>query len=54
VLVVTSMPAPELNEYPDRVKLLARNNPLDGEPPADAVEVIALSEEGLAYFEGES
>jgi uncharacterized cupin superfamily protein len=54
VLVISTMLAPELIEYPDSGKLLARNHPPGGEASADAVEVIARPQAAVDYFEGES
>jgi uncharacterized cupin superfamily protein len=53
VLIVSTMLAPELNEYPDSGKLSARNYPPGGEPDEEAVELIAPLEDGLDYFDGE-
>jgi uncharacterized cupin superfamily protein len=54
VLIVSTMLAPELNEYPDSGKLMARSYPPGGAPGEDAVELIARPEEGRDYLEGES
>jgi uncharacterized cupin superfamily protein len=54
VLVVSTMVAPEVNEYPDSGKVLARNYPPGGEAPADAMEVIARPERAVDYLEGET
>jgi uncharacterized cupin superfamily protein len=54
VLVISTMLAPELIEYPDSGKLLVRSYPPGGEGSADAVEVIARPEAAVDYFEGES
>lgn len=53
VLIVSTMLAPELNEYPDSGKLWARNYPPGGEPGDEAVELIARPEDGVDYLEGE-
>jgi uncharacterized cupin superfamily protein len=54
VLIVSTMLAPELNEYPDSGKLMARNYPPGGAPGDEAVELIARPEEGRDYLEDES
>ena len=53
VLIVSTMLAPELNEYPDSGKLWARSYPPGGEPDGEAVELIARPEDGLDYLDGE-
>ena len=53
VLIVSTMLAPELNEYPDSSKLWARNYPPGGAPGAEAVELIARPEDGVDYLDGE-
>jgi uncharacterized cupin superfamily protein len=53
VLVVSTMLAPELNEYPDSGKLWARNYAPGSEPGADSVELIARPEDGVHYLDGE-
>jgi uncharacterized cupin superfamily protein len=53
VLVISTMIAPELNEYPDSGKLWGRNTPPGGESGPDAVEIIARPDHNLDYFEGE-
>jgi uncharacterized cupin superfamily protein len=53
VLIVSTMLAPELNEYPDSGKLWVRNYPPGAEPPADAVDILARAAEQLDYLDGE-
>jgi uncharacterized cupin superfamily protein len=53
VLIVSTMVAPELNEYPDSGKLWARNYPPGGAPVDDPVELIARPEDGADYLDGE-
>jgi uncharacterized cupin superfamily protein len=53
VLVISTMIAPELNEYPDSGKLWGRNTPPGGEPGPDHAEIIARPDDNLDYFEGE-
>jgi uncharacterized cupin superfamily protein len=53
VLIVSTMLAPELNEYPDSGKLWARNYPPGGEPGEEAVELIARPEDSVHYLDGE-
>ena len=53
VLVVSTMIAPELNEYPDSGKLWGRNSPPGAEPGPDDVEIIARATQSLDYFDGE-
>ena len=54
VLVVSTMLAPEVNEYPDSGKLWARNFPPGGEPPTEPVDVIVRHAEPLDYLDGET
>ena len=53
VLVVSTMIAPELNEYPDSGKLWGRSSAPGAQPGPDDVELIARPEENLDYLEGE-
>jgi uncharacterized cupin superfamily protein len=53
VLLVSTMLAPELNEYPDSGKVWARTYAPGGEAGADAVEVISRPAENLDYLEDE-
>ncbi len=53
VLIVSTMIAPELSEYPDSGKAYARSWPPGGEPAAEEIELIARPEENLDYMEGE-
>jgi uncharacterized cupin superfamily protein len=53
VLILSTMIAPELNEYPDSGKLWGRNTAPGGEPGPDAVEIVARPDHNLDYFEGE-
>lgn len=53
VLFVSTMLAPELNEYPDSEKAWARTYAPGGEPGSEAVEVISRPAENLDYLEGE-
>jgi uncharacterized cupin superfamily protein len=54
VLVVSTMLAPEINQYPDSGKLSARNYAPGAEPGGEGVEIVARPEDGVDYFEGES
>jgi uncharacterized cupin superfamily protein len=54
VLIVSTMLAPEINEYPDSGKLSARNYPPGGEAGEEAVELIARTEDGVEYLDGEA
>ena len=54
VLIVSTMNAPDLAEYPDSGKVLARNWPPGGPMPADPVEVIVRAEDSVDYFAGET
>jgi uncharacterized cupin superfamily protein len=53
ILVVSTMLAPELNEYPDSGKAWAHTYAPGAPPGAEAVELIARPEENLDYLEGE-
>ena len=53
LLIVSTMLAPELNEYPDSGKLWARNYPPGSEAGEEAVELIARPEDGVEYLDGE-
>jgi uncharacterized cupin superfamily protein len=55
VLIVSTMLYPEINEYPDSGKVMVRNYPSGGEPPADSLEMILRSDAREAdYFAGEA
>jgi uncharacterized cupin superfamily protein len=53
VLVVSTMIAPELNEYPESGKLWGLSFAPGAERGPDEVEVIGRPEDNLDYFEGE-
>jgi uncharacterized cupin superfamily protein len=53
VLIVSTMLAPEVNEYPDSDKVWARTYPPGAEAGDDEVEVIVRRGENLDYLEGE-
>lgn len=53
VLIVSTMIAPEVNEYPDSGKAWARTYAPGGDPGPEAVELIARPAENLDYLEGE-
>lgn len=55
VLIVSTMLYPEVNEYPDSGKLMARNYPSGGEPPAEPLDVILRTDARVDdYFAGET
>ncbi len=54
LLVVSTMIAPELNEYPDSGKLWGLGFAPGGEHGPDAPEIVGRPEDNLDYFEGES
>lgn len=54
VVIVSTMVAPELNEYPDTGKVWARTYPPGEELSAEDVELIASPEQQLDYLEGET
>lgn len=54
VLVVSTMLAPELNEYPDSGKLWARTCAPGGQPGPDDVELIGRAADNVDYFDGET
>jgi uncharacterized cupin superfamily protein len=54
VLLVSTMIAPELNEFPDSDKLWARTYPPGARPGADDVELIARRDSELEYLDGET
>jgi len=53
LLVVSTMIAPELNEYPDSGKLWGLGFAPGGEYGPDAPEIVGRPEDNLDYFEGE-
>jgi uncharacterized cupin superfamily protein len=53
VLVVSTMLAPELNEYPDSGKLWGLSFAPGGQRGPNDVQVLARAEENLDYFDGE-
>lgn len=54
VLVVSTMIAPELNEYPDSGKLWGLAFAPGGERDPEAADILGRPENNLGYFEGES
>jgi uncharacterized cupin superfamily protein len=55
VLIVSTMLYPEIAEYPDSGKVMVRNYPAGGEPPAESLEMILRSDAREAdYFAGET
>ena len=54
VLIVSTMIAPELNEYPKTGKVRASSYPPGGDPGPDGVVLIQRPEESLDYLEGEA
>ena len=53
VLIVSTMVAPEVNEYPDSGKVWARTYAPGADPVEDSVELIARPDDNLDYLEGE-
>jgi uncharacterized cupin superfamily protein len=53
VLIVSTMLAPDVNEYPDSGKVWARNYAPGAAPGDEPVELIARPEDNLDYLEGE-
>jgi uncharacterized cupin superfamily protein len=53
VLIVSTMIAPEVNEYPDSGKVWARSYAPGAPEPEEAVELIGRPEESLDYLEDE-
>jgi uncharacterized cupin superfamily protein len=53
VLIVSTMLAPEVNEYPDSGKVWARTWAPGAKPGPEGVELIARPDENLDYLEGE-
>ena len=53
VLVVSTMRAPEINEYPDSGKVWARTYPPGAAGGEDEVELIVRPGENLDYLDGE-
>jgi len=53
-LVVSTMVAPEVNEYPDSGKLWARNFAPGAEGPSEALDVLARPDPDLDYLDGET
>ena len=54
ILIVSTMRAPELNEYPDSGKVWARNYPPGGSPGDEPAELIARREDAVDYLDGEA
>jgi uncharacterized cupin superfamily protein len=54
VLVVSTMIAPEVNEYPDSRKLWGRTAAPGADPGPDDVELLGRPDENLDYLEGET
>jgi uncharacterized cupin superfamily protein len=53
LLLVSTMLAPEVNEYPDSGKIWARTYAPGVEAGSDEAELIARPEQNLHYLEGE-
>ena len=54
VLVVSTMIAPELAEYPDSGKIWTKSSPPGGKAGPDDVGLIARFEDQVDYFDGEA
>lgn len=54
LLLVSTMLAPEVNEYPDSGKVWARTYAPGGPPGPEPVELIARPQDNLDYLEGET
>ncbi len=54
VLIMSTMIAPELAEYPDSGKIWTKSSPPGGEVGPDDVGLIARFEDKVDYFEGEA
>jgi len=54
LLVLSTMIAPELNEYPDSGKLWGLGFAPGGEHAPDTPEIVGRPEDNLDYFDGES
>ena len=52
-LIVSTMIAPEVNEYPDSGKIWARTFPPGGEGSDEALDVLARPDPDLGYLDGE-
>jgi uncharacterized cupin superfamily protein len=52
-LIVSTMIAPEVNEYPDSGKIGARTFPPGGDGPEEALDVLARPDPDLKYLDGE-
>ena len=52
-LIVSTMIAPEVNEYPDSGKIWARTFPPGGDGPEEALDVLARPDPDLKYLDGE-
>ena len=53
VLIVSTMIAPEVNEFPDSGKVWARSYAPGAPPEPDAAELIGRPSESLHYMDGE-
>ena len=54
ILIVSTMIAPEVVEYPDSDKVRGSSYPPGGAPPEDAIEFIGRRGESIDYFAGET
>jgi uncharacterized cupin superfamily protein len=52
-LIVSTMIAPEVNEYPDSGKIWARTFPPGGDGPEEALDVLARPDPDPGYLDGE-
>ena len=54
VLIVSTMRSPEVAEYPDSGKIMARSYPPGGAPPQEGVDIVVRGEDTVDYFHGET
>jgi uncharacterized cupin superfamily protein len=54
VLIVSTMNAPELNEYPDTGRLWARTQAPGARPDGEVVQILGRPDPAADYLEGES
>ncbi len=54
VLIVSTMRSPEVAEYPDSGKIMARSYPPGGAPPDEGLDLVVRTADAVDYFDGET
>ena len=54
VLLVSTMNRPEVAEYPDSGKVMARSYPPGGDRPPEGLDLVVRADDRVDYFDGEA